>query len=74
MNPAKETRIKIVGNWNAGRTEWGKKGFDNFLIGASWQHWGAFNTERQTVLYLGLWTVTVTTPSGPGKTRKDIMR
>lgn len=62
---------KVSIYWNAGRTEWGKRGFDNFLIGASWQHWGSFLRERQTHFYLGLWTLTVYTPSKGGKTRKD---
>jgi len=57
--------------WNAGRTEWGKRGFDNFLIGASWSHWGNW-PERQTHIYLGLWTLTIYTPSKGGKTRKDL--
>lgn len=71
MIPDETKTPKIAICWNAGRTEWGKRGFDNFLVGASWSHWGTW-PERQTHIYLGLWTLTITTPSGPGKTRKDI--
>lgn len=71
MNPAETKTPKIAICWNAGRTEWGKRGFDNFLIGASWSHWGNW-PERQTHLYLGVWTLTITTPSKGGKVRKDL--
>jgi hypothetical protein len=72
MIPEDATKPRASIYWNAGRTEWGKRGFDNFLIGASWSHWGKFNRERQTHAYLGLWTLTLYTQSGPGKTRKDV--
>lgn len=65
----KKTRASIY--WNAGRTEWGKRGVDNVLFGASWSHWGTF-PERQTHIYLGLWVLTITTPSKGGKTRRDL--
>jgi hypothetical protein len=74
MNPADEERHpKVIVAWNAGRTEWGKRGFDNFLIGASWSHWGNW-PERQAHIYLGLWTLTVITPSKGGKIRRDLGR
>lgn len=53
-----ETRTpKLSIYWNAGRTELGKRGFDNFLVGASWFHGGTWR-ERQTNIHLGLWTLT----------------
>jgi hypothetical protein len=72
MNPEEAKKIRISAHWNAGRTEWGKRGVDNFLIGASWSNWGGFNRERLTHIYLGLWVVTITTPTKGGKTRRDI--
>lgn len=66
-----EAKVEI--SWNAGRTEWGKRGFDNFLIGASWSHWGNWTT-RQTHIYLGLWTLTIHSRSKGGKVRKDLVR
>lgn len=71
MEPTDKTSVKVEINWNAGRTEWGKRGFDNVLFGASWSHWGGFNRERLTHIYLGLWVITIHTPSKGGKTRKD---
>ena len=58
--------------WNAGRSVYGKKAVDNILFGASWSHWGSWS-ERKTHLYLGLWTLTIYTPSKGGKTRKDLL-
>ena len=63
--------MKVKFNWNAGRSEYGRKAVDNVLFGASWSHWGEW-PERQTHIYLGLWTITFITPSGPGKVRKDL--
>ncbi|WNN96027.1 hypothetical protein SEA_HIRKO_77 [Arthrobacter phage Hirko] len=62
---------KALISWNAGRTEWGRRGVDNFLLGASWSHWGNW-PERQTHIYLGLWALTIVTPSKGGKTRRDL--
>jgi hypothetical protein len=70
MNPVEQASRKITAGWNAGRTEWGKRGFDNFMLGASWSHWGNWPV-RQTHIYLGLWVITIHTPSKGGKTRKD---
>jgi hypothetical protein len=72
MNPHETKKPKIAISWNAGRTEWGKRGVDNILFGASWSHWGTW-PERQTHIYLGLWTLTITTPSKGGKIRKDLV-
>lgn len=58
-------------NWNAGRSEHGGRAVDNVLFGASWSHWGNW-PERSTHIYLGLWVLSITVPSGPGKVRKDI--
>lgn len=67
----KKTRIEV--KWNAGRTEWGKRGLDNLLVGASWSHWGE-RPERRTHIYLGLWVLTIITPtSKPGKRRRDLL-
>jgi len=57
--------------WNAGRSEYGKRAVDNILFGVSWSHWGSWR-ERRTHIYLGLWTLTICTPSKGGKTRKDL--
>jgi hypothetical protein len=72
VNPTEDDRRpKIRIGWNAGRTEWGRRGFDNFMLGASWSHWGA-SYERHTHVYLGLWVLTFVTPSKGGKTRRDV--
>lgn len=72
MEPAKTSIFDHINiGWNAGRTEWGKRGFDNFLVGASWSHWGNWPT-RQTHIYLGFWVLTINTPSKGGKVRKDL--
>ena len=62
-------RIRMY--WNAGCSEYGGKAVDNVLFGASWSHWGNW-PERQTHIYLGLWTLTIYTPSKGGKVRKDL--
>lgn len=73
MNPADNPRMRVEINWNAGRTEWGKRGFDNILFGASWSHWGEWS-ERRTHLYLGLWMLTIITPTTKqGKRRRDLL-
>ena len=54
--------------WNAGATQAGGKAVDNILFGASWAHWGRWR-ERHTHIYLGLWVLTITTPSKGGKER-----
>lgn len=71
MIPDEDRAPKIRISWNAGRTEWGKPGFDNFMVGASWSHWGTW-PERQTHIYLGLWVLTIITPSKGGKIRRDL--
>lgn len=72
MIPEEAKKIRITASWNAGRSEYGGKAVDNVLFGASWSHWGDW-PERQTHIYLGLWTVTITTPSKGGKVRRDVM-
>ena len=71
MNDEETKTPRAAIYWNAGRTEWGKRGFDNFLIGASWSNWGTW-PERHTHIYIGLWTLTIYTPSKGGKVRKDL--
>jgi hypothetical protein len=72
MEPAEKTRVKAAIYWNAGRTTKGGRGFDNFLIGASWSHWGSW-PERQTHIYLGLWTLTIYTPTSKVRVREDLL-
>jgi hypothetical protein len=61
--------MKVEMNWNAGRSTKGGLGFDNFLIGASWSHWGSW-PERQTHIYLGLWTLTFITKTSKVRIRE----
>jgi hypothetical protein len=64
--------MKAAIHWNAGRTTKGGLGFDNFLIGASWSHWGKWPT-RTTHIYLGLWTLTFVTPTNKVRIREDLL-
>jgi 3-phenylpropionate/cinnamic acid dioxygenase small subunit len=66
MNPTdKDRRPKVSVNWNAGRSALRRK-VTNVLVGASWSHSPDWPT-RTTHVYLGLWTLTIATPSKGGK-------
>lgn len=63
--------MKVSVGWNAGCTAMGRRAVDNILFGASWSHWGKW-PERSTHIYLGLWVLTIKTPSKGGKVRLDL--
>lgn len=53
--------MKASISWNAGQSGAGRA-VKNMLFGASWSHYGGW-PERTTHVYLGLWVLTIRTPS-----------